>query len=271
MMLGFSAIIAAITAPLYPVSAPLLIALAALSVGGAAACWAARTAVGNGQMWAASPSVLLGWAIVIGGIARAVASTVHGTLLIPLEPLAGIWLLASRDLPRLRFGRPADWRTAALGAVVVAATATNLAPYLPAETPLLSALGTGPDALDASLSVDCPPATAIWASTPVTVAYRWRGIDLGGSPEDQITLEITGPSAGSLAWGNFWNNGNGLEVREGAFSTRLAFKPAPTLPSRTISVTLTPVDGATISAFTVTARLEHAGRWEIAQTRTCGG
>jgi hypothetical protein len=189
------------------------------------------------------------------------------TFLIPLEPLVGIWVLVAVDRPPLRFGRPSDWRGAAMVVLVIALELTNLAPVVPAGVPFIDSLGAGPDAIDLTVTVDCPGPDAVWSQTSVDVAWTWRGIDLFGSRDDRLTLTVASPAQATMFWDPMPTTLAIADQDPGGQA--IAFTVPTGTRGEGLRVNLTQVDSPGSVPFTVTATYSHGGRWEVTHAASC--
>jgi len=245
---------------------PVLLVLAVWLAFSAGAFIVTRRALGERRSWPATPSLALAWSLIIGGLARSAVAlvTTHG-LLIPLEPLAGIWLLMAVDRPALRLGRPLDWRSAGMVALVIVIELAVVGPLVPATAPFMDRLTAGPDSLDLTLRVDCPPADALWARVPVTVAWQLRGFDLISGADDQVRLEVSGPDAGRVAWETLDNS---LSITQTSDQDVEIAVPHGVSGAST-GADLRPTEGGTPVSITVTATYTHMGIWSKATSESC--
>ncbi len=226
-----------------------------------------RGALGGQQRWAGTPSLVLAWGLILGGLARALIAFGSNTFLIPLEPLVGIWVLVAVDRPPLRVGLPADWRSAVMVVLVVAVELTNLAPVVPAGVPFIDSLGAGPDALDLNVTIDCPGPDAVWSQTSVDVVWTWRGLDLFASRDDRLTLTVASPAQATMYWDPVTTNLAVADQDTGGQA--IAFTVPSAIRAEGLRVDLTQTDSPGSVPFTVTATYSHGGRWEITKTSAC--
>jgi len=229
---------------------------------------AARPALGRGEAWPATPSLVLGWALIGGGIGRSLFALLDHNLVIPLEPLVGIWLLMAADGPRLHVVRPADWRTAALTAVVILTELATVAPYFPAGLALFDRLGPGPEAFTLALDVPCPEAGALWQRVPVQANWHWEALDLFGNKSDRLTLDLASSGPAQLLWDPMGGN---AQVTDSQGSTQIAYDiPNSTADGSLASDFVQSGDG-TPTPFTITATFHHGSAWEVTRTASCPG
>jgi len=245
---------------------PALLVLAVWLAFSAAAFIVTRQALGERRSWPATPSLVLAWSFIIGGLARAAVAlvTTHG-LLIPLEPLAGIWLLMAVDRPALRLGRPVEWRSGGMVALIVVIELAVVGPLVPVSAPFMDRLTSGPDSLDLTLHVDCPPPDAPWARVPVAVGWQLGGFDLISGPDDQVRLEVSGRDAARMSW----------ETLDASLSiTQTSDEVVEIAVPRGVSrastgADLLPTEGGTPASITVTATYSHMGIWSKAKSESC--
>ena len=267
IQIGAAVIVAGMVLMGAAIGAGSLLLAATLAIVGAAFV-ATRGALGRRQAWAGTPSLVLALGFILGGIARALIAFGSNTFLIPLEPLVGIWLLVAADRPPLRFGRPADWRTAAMVALVIAMELTNLTPIVPEGVPFIDSLGAGPEALELTLNVACPPMDALWARRTVEVIWRWRGVDLFAAHDDRLTLAVSGQAADSMSLDQV-SAPFPVADRSGD-AQHITFDIPHSTSAADLEVSLTGSGEAVIGPLTVTATYNHGGRWEkTAQTASC--
>lgn len=229
---------------------------------------AAYHAIGNRGSWVATPSLVLGTSLVLGGVARAVLTlaTAH-SLTIPLEAIAAAWLLNAGDRPGWRLGRPADRRTAVVAVLAIAIELPSFAPLLPNGVPGVDALSSGPDAMDVQLRVQCPDSKALWERADVEVHWQWHGFDLVTNADDELTLAFSGPDTG-LSWDpTDWTSLQYSSMDAVGSQMRLTIPRGQTQGQ----VTSLLIQQGDTAPFTVTARFAHAGRWEVTRAVSCGG
>ena len=253
-------------------ASPAELLLAAILAGIGVACLAARRALGRSPAWMAIPSLVLGGALLIGGLVREIAALTGGSVTIPLDAIGGLWLLAARDRPRPRLHRPMDWRTAALIALVIVIELPNVTPALPAGAPWVDSLTAGPDGLDLSLELTrCDPQAQ--GSKPVTVGlmWRWRGFDLGSLGPDAVGLDLAGPPGTTLLQSegtDFSLTGGGPAAPISADSGVGYTLPQP-VDRGQIGAEVVPQGDGPVLPLTVTAHYRHGSRWEVTKTVSC--